>query len=141
MLARYRRLARIYDLAIAAAAAGLAVVFRFGSTPGSYLLLPILLPSAWVTTVWLYRAYEHRFIGDGPEEFHRLTRAGLMLFTAVAVLSYLIDGNFSRTIAMISVPCAVLGSMLGRRLLRSGLRRARAAGRGLHRTLVVGRSD
>jgi exopolysaccharide biosynthesis polyprenyl glycosylphosphotransferase len=141
MLARYSRWARISDIAIAAVAAVLAVMVRFGTTPGSYLLLPVLLPFAWVTTVWLYRAYEHRFIGEGPEEFHRLTRAGLMLFTLVAVLSYLINGNFSRTIAMISVPCAVLGSMLGRRLLRAGLRRARAAGRGLHRTLVVGRSD
>jgi exopolysaccharide biosynthesis polyprenyl glycosylphosphotransferase len=141
LLARYSRWARISDVTAAAVSAGVAVVIRFGSTPGSYLMLPLLLPFAWVTTVWLYRAYEHRFVGEGPEEFHRLTRAGLMLFTTVAVLSYLINGNFSRTIAMVAVPSAVLGSMIGRRILRAGLRRARAAGRGLHRTLVVGRSD
>jgi exopolysaccharide biosynthesis polyprenyl glycosylphosphotransferase len=122
-------------------AAVLALTIRFGTAPGMYLFLPVLFPIGWVTAVWLYRAYEHRFIGEGPEEFHRISRAGLLLFTTVAVVSYLSNGSFSRTIAMISVPACVAGSMLARRLLRAALRRARAAGRGLHRTLIVGRSD
>ena len=141
ILTRYSRSARMADGVVAGGAAVVAVTVRFGSTPGAYLLLPALFPLGWVTAIWLYRAYEHRFIGEGPEEFHRITRAGLLLFTMVAVLSYLSNGSFSRTIAMISVPFCVLGSMLSRRLLRAALRRARAAGRGLHRTLVVGRSD
>ncbi len=141
ILARYGRHARMADVVVAAAAAVLAVTVRLGTTPGTYLLLPVLFPLGWVTAVWLYRAYEHRFIGEGPEEFHRLARAGLLLFATVAVLSYLSLGSFSRTIAMISVPACVLGSMLARRLLRVALHRARAAGRGLHRTLIVGRSD
>jgi exopolysaccharide biosynthesis polyprenyl glycosylphosphotransferase len=122
-------------------AAVLAVTVRFGDTPGAYLLLPAVLPLAWLVAVWLYRAYEHRFLGEGPEEFHRLTRAGMLLFTAVAVLSYTLNGNFSRTIAMVSVPCTVIVSLVARRVLRHLLRRERAAGHGLHRTLVVGRSD
>jgi exopolysaccharide biosynthesis polyprenyl glycosylphosphotransferase len=141
LLTGYTRWARIADVVVAGLAAVVAVAVRFGTTPGEYLLLPALLPLGWVTAVWLYRAYEHRFIGEGLEEFHRITRAGLLLFTTVAVLSYLLNGSFSRTIAMMSVPFCVLGSMLVRRLLRSALRRARAAGRGLHRTLIVGRSD
>ncbi|HST80345.1 MAG TPA: sugar transferase [Kineosporiaceae bacterium] len=141
ILTRYSRLARLADVLVASGAAGLAVTVRFGTAPGTYLFLPVLLPLGWVTAVWLYRAYEHRFIGEGPEEFHRISRAGLLLFTTVAVMSYLSNGSFSRTIAMISVPACVAGSMLARRLLRAALRRARAAGRGLHRTLVVGRSD
>jgi exopolysaccharide biosynthesis polyprenyl glycosylphosphotransferase len=141
ILTRYSRWARMTDVVVASCAAVLAVTVRLGTTPGEYLLLPLLLPLGWVASVWLYRAYEHRFIGEGPEEFHRITRAGLLLFTSVAVLSYLTNGSFSRTIAMISVPCCVLGTMAGRRLLRAVLRRARSAGRGLHRTLVVGRSD
>lgn len=141
ILTRYSQWAKVSDFIVAGCAAVVAVSVRLGSTPGVYLLLPALLPLGWVTAVWLYRAYEHRFVGEGPEEFHRITRAGLLLFTMVAVLSYLTNGSFSRTIAMISVPFCVLGSMFARRLLRAGLRRARAAGRGLHRTLVVGRSD
>jgi exopolysaccharide biosynthesis polyprenyl glycosylphosphotransferase len=141
VLTLYSRWARLTDVLVAVIAAVLAVTVRFGTTPGMYLLLPALLPVAWLTAVWLYRAYEHRFIGEGPQEFHRITRAGLLLFTTVAVLSYLMLGNFSRTIAMISVPCCVLGSMLTRRILRTALRRARRAGRGLHRTLIIGRSD
>ena len=140
-LSRYARRARIADVLVAGLAAIFAVTARFGTVPGVYLLLPIELPLAWVTCVWLYRAYEHRYVGEGTEEFHRITRAGLLLFTAVAVLSYTLNGDFSRTIAMISVPGTVVGSLLARRLLRSELQRERAAGRGLHRTLVVGRSD
>ncbi len=141
ILTRYSRWAKAADLIVAGVASVVAVTVRLGTTPGEYLLLPFLLPLGWLAAVWLYRAYEHRFIGEGPEEFHRISRAGLLLFTAVAVLSYLTNGSFSRTIAMISVPCCVLGTMLVRRLLRGALRRARSAGRGLHRTLIVGRSD
>jgi exopolysaccharide biosynthesis polyprenyl glycosylphosphotransferase len=141
LLTGYTRWARMADVVVAGLAAVVAVTVRFGTTPGVYLLLPALLPLGWVTAVWLYRAYEHRFVGEGLEEFHRIVRAGLLLFTTVAVLSYLMNGSFSRTIAMMSVPFCVLGSMLARRILRSALRRARAAGRGLHRTLIVGRSD
>jgi hypothetical protein len=140
-LSRYSGRARIADLAVAGLAATLAVGVRLGTTPGMYLLLPLALPLAWLSAVWLYRAYEHRYVGEGPEEFHRLFRAGLLLFTVVAVLSYLLNGDFSRTIAMISVPATALGSMLARLLLRHLLQRERAAGHGLHRTLVVGRRD
>ncbi|MCE0537111.1 sugar transferase [Kineosporia rhizophila] len=141
LLARYSRCARLIDAAVAALGAALAVRVRFGTVPDVYLLLPVLLPATWVTLAWLYRTYEHRFVGAGVEEFHRLTRAGLILFATVAIVAYSLNGNFPRTLALMSVPFAVLGSMAGRCLLRIGLRRSRAAGRGLHRTLVVGRSD
>jgi exopolysaccharide biosynthesis polyprenyl glycosylphosphotransferase len=140
-LQRYIRRAWLADFVAAGAAAVFAVTVRFGDTPGSYLLLPAVLPLAWLVAVWLHRVYEHRFIGEGPEEFHRLLRAGMLLFTTVAVVSYMLNGNFSRTIALVSVPCSVVASMLARRVLRHLLRRERAAGHGLHRTLVVGRSD
>jgi exopolysaccharide biosynthesis polyprenyl glycosylphosphotransferase len=140
-LDRYSRRARVADFGAAGLAAVLAITVRFGDTPGSYLLLPAVLPLAWLVAVWLHRVYEHRFIGEGPEEFHRLARAGMLLFTTVAVISYMLNGNFSRTIALLSVPCTVVTSMLARRGLRYLLQRERAAGHGLHRTLVVGRSD
>jgi len=141
VLARYCRWARAADVVVAALAATVSVTVRFASIPDTYLLLPVLLPLGWLSAVWLYRGYEHRFIGAGPEEFHRVFRAGMLLFTSVAVLSYLSMGSFSRTIAMISVPFCVIGTMLVRRALRIALHRTRRAGRGLHRTLVVGRSD
>ncbi len=141
LMARYSRYARSCDLAVAAVAAALAVRVRFGTIPDIYLVLPVALPATWVLLNWLYRTYEHRYIGAGPEEFHRMARAGLILFATVAAVAYSLNGNFPRTIALIAVPFAVLGSMIGRGLLRIGLRHARAAGRGLHRTLVVGRGD
>jgi exopolysaccharide biosynthesis polyprenyl glycosylphosphotransferase len=141
VLARYCRWARVADVVVAAMAATISVTVRFSSIPDTYLLLPVLLPLGWLSAVWLYRGYEHRFIGAGPEEFHRIFRAGMLLFTSVAVISYLSMGSFSRTIAMFSVPFCVTGTMLVRRALRIALHRTRRSGRGLHRTLVVGRSD
>jgi exopolysaccharide biosynthesis polyprenyl glycosylphosphotransferase len=116
-------------------------VVRFGTTPGGYLLLPLVLSSSWLVVLWGYRTYEHRYLGGGPEEYLRIVRAGLVLFVGVAVYTYLVKGDFSRTIAMISVPTAVLASLLGRRLLRGGLHRQRARGVGLHRTIVVGHTN
>jgi exopolysaccharide biosynthesis polyprenyl glycosylphosphotransferase len=141
ILARYARWARFADLGIAGLAALGAVTIRLGHTPGQYLLLPVLLPLTWVFALWVYRGYEHRFIGDGPEEYHRVVHAGVLLFSAVAVSSYILSAHVSRTVAMISVPCTLAGTLISRRLLRAALRRARKAGRGLHRTLVVGRAD
>ena len=140
-LERYVRAARALDAGSAGLAALGAVTLRFGHAPGLYLLLPVLLPLAWIGAAWTYRTYEHRFIGDGQEEYRRLLRAGMLLFTAVGVSSYILSAHVSRTIAMISVPCTLVGSLAGRRVLRTLLRRARGDGRGLHRVLVVGRPD
>ena len=141
VMARYARAAALVDGSVAGIAALVAVGLRFEHTPGQYLLLPALLPLAWIAALWCYRAYEHRYIGEGLEEYQRLVRAGLLLFTGVAVLSYVSFAHISRTIAMISVPCTLAGSLASRRLLRVGLRRARKAGRAVHRTVVVGRGD
>src|SRR4051794_20526678 len=59
ILTRYSRCARTADLVVAGCAAVLAVTVRLGTTPGEYLLLPVLLPLGWVSAIWLYRAYEH----------------------------------------------------------------------------------
>ncbi|GAA3595126.1 sugar transferase [Kineosporia mesophila] len=141
LMSRYSRYARYCDLAVGALAAALAVRVRFNTVPDAYLVLPLLLPLTWVTLGWLYRTYEHRYIGAGPDEYRRIARAGLILFACVAAAAYCLNGNFPRTIALMSVPFAVLGSMACRCVLRIGLRQARSTGKGLHRTIVVGRSN
>jgi len=137
-VARYSLLARAADVVAAALSAVLAVLLRFGNIPDSYLLLPFALPLAWLAIASFVGAYEHRFVGEGPEEYRRTMRTGLLLFAAVAVISYAFDGDFSRTIALIAVPCTVAGSLIARQTLRSWLWRSRKAGLGLHRVLVVG---
>ncbi|WP_307238056.1 sugar transferase [Kineosporia succinea] len=141
LLSRYSRYALTGDVVVGALAAALAVRVRFHTIPDTYLALPVLLPATWVVINWLYRTYERRYVGSGPDEFVRIARAGLILFASVAAVAYSLNGNFPRTLALMSVPFAVLGSMTVRCLLRAALHRARSTGRGLHRTVVVGRSD
>jgi exopolysaccharide biosynthesis polyprenyl glycosylphosphotransferase len=142
VLRGYRRLALAMDAAAAAITATVAVVARFpDGSLGMYAVAPVFAPVAWVATVALYRAYEPRFLGSGAEEFRRVLNAGLVLFVAIAVGSYVASGDVSRGIVFASVPCIVAASLLARRLLRIRLHRARARGRALQRVLVVGRAD
>jgi exopolysaccharide biosynthesis polyprenyl glycosylphosphotransferase len=142
LLSLYRRVIVAADALIAALAMTLAVTLRFGDrTNNWYATLPLVLPLFWVGALALNRAYEYRFMGAGSEEFERVLRSGLALFTAIAVLSFSLSGNVSRSIVLFSVPLTVLGSLSARKLARFRLHRARAAGRGMQRTLVVGRGD
>jgi exopolysaccharide biosynthesis polyprenyl glycosylphosphotransferase len=141
-LRRYRRWAVALDAVAATVAVAVAVLARFPhGNLGFYAVAPVLAPFAWVGTIALYRAYEPRFLGSGPEEFRRVLNAGLFVFTGIAVASYVASGDVSRGIVFASVPCAVASSLLARRLLRVRLHRARLCGRALQRVLVVGRAD
>ncbi len=142
MLLIYRRFVMMSDAVVAGLAAALAVVVRFDAAPQDlYVTIPVILPFAWVAMLAMNRAYESRYIGAGTEEFERVLRSGLALFTVIAVLSFTLNGNLSRSIVLVSIPATVLGSLLGRKGARRRLHRARARGRGLQRTLVVGRGE
>src|SRR5690349_8081201 len=73
-LRRYRRWAMGLDAAAATIAVTVAVYARFQDSAFSslYAVAPLLAPLAWVGTIALYRAYEPRFLGSGPEEFRRV---------------------------------------------------------------------
>jgi exopolysaccharide biosynthesis polyprenyl glycosylphosphotransferase len=142
MLLSYRRFVVLFDAAVAGLAVALAVVVRFDASPQDfYLTIPVIVPFAWVALLAMNRAYESRFIGAGTEEFERVLRSGLSLFTVIAVLSFSLDGNVSRSIVLVSIPSTVLGSLVSRKIARRQLHRARARGKGLQRTLVVGRGE
>jgi exopolysaccharide biosynthesis polyprenyl glycosylphosphotransferase len=139
---RYQRSVALADLSVASVAAALGIYLRFdGTAPGHWSMVPGLLPVAWFAILALHRTYEHRFLGSGPEEFDRVVRAGIVLFTVIAVSSYLSASSVSRSIVVFTVPVTVLGSALVRVLLRFALHRARRSGRGLERTIVVGGGD
>jgi exopolysaccharide biosynthesis polyprenyl glycosylphosphotransferase len=142
MLARYRRQVLLADILVAALAASLAITLRFdGEAPGPWALAPAALPLIWVSIAGLHRTYEQRFLGAGTDEFERVLRSGLVLFTSIAVTSFLLKSNVSRSVVVFAVPVTVLGSLAGRKLLRMRLHAARAAGEGMEKTIVVGGGD
>jgi exopolysaccharide biosynthesis polyprenyl glycosylphosphotransferase len=139
MLARYRRQVLLADALAAALASSLAITLRFdGEAPGRWAWVPAALPLVWLAIAGLHRAYELRFLGAGTDEWQRVLRSGLVLFTSIAVSSYLMNTNLSRSVVVFAVPVTVLGSLAGRQVLRLRLHRARARGRGLEKTIVVG---
>ena len=142
VMARYRRRAIISDLLCAALASGLALVLRFRSDISVDLyLLGIAVPVAWIGILGLQRAYEYRFLGNGAEENRRVLNSAVLLFTAIALLSYLVSAEFSRLYVGLMVPFTLLLTLAARYQLRGWLYRLRENGIGLQKVLVVGRAD
>ena len=142
LLRRYRALALAADLTAGALAAGCATLVRFGSDPESrYIALTLLAPLLWVLAIASRRGYERRFLGTGPEEYRSLADAALVLFTVLAVASFVLKSDLSRGFLVVFLPSVLVLTGLGRRQLRSWLYRRRLAGAGMQRVLVVGHSD
>jgi exopolysaccharide biosynthesis polyprenyl glycosylphosphotransferase len=138
-----RRLVRsllLLDLLAGALAAALAVTLRFGDDASSlYLASTVLLPVVWVLTCAASRAYEARFLGTGSEEFRRVFDAGVRVLAVVALLSFGFQLELARLFVLIALPTTVALSLAFRYGVRAWLHRQRAAGRCLHKVVVVGR--
>lgn len=142
LIDRYRRLAIAWDAVGAAVAGFLAFLIRFGtSAPTLYVVISMVVPGVWITVVAAQHAYEQRFLASGPEEYRMVARAGLILFTLIALTSFVVNAELSRVYVLILVPLTILFSLSVRRRLRSWIYHLRVRGRGLQKVLVVGRAD
>jgi exopolysaccharide biosynthesis polyprenyl glycosylphosphotransferase len=129
----------LMDLAAGLASATSAVVLRFGNgAPLLYIMWSLLLAPLWVAMIALNRAYEHRFIGVGAEEPRRVLHAGVATIALVSFSCYAAEAEVSRGFVLIAVPGMVALSLLARAFHRTWLRRQRAAGHCMQRTILVG---
>ncbi|MEV4618074.1 sugar transferase [Asanoa sp. NPDC049573] len=139
---RYIRTLLLADLAVGAAAGGLAFKLRFGDDltryNQDYLVLSALLPVALVVAVGLSRVYEARFLFVGTDEYQRVIRAGLSLIAGVAMVSYALEIPLARSYVLIALPAATFATVAVRFGLRKRLHRAREKGDCLRRVIVVG---
>lgn len=132
---------------IATAGAFFARHWFFGSsstwfgTDALIRVILVVLPFVWIASLLRTGAYASRFIGAGTEEYRAVTRAGLLITAIVAFLSYAFKLEVSRGFMVVAVPILVLGTVLGRWILRQGIARARRRGEKLQTTVVVGRAD
>lgn len=99
---------------------------------------PVLIALVWFGFLVLRGSYDQRFVGIGTEEIRRVISATLWTFAVVAGISYLIRADISRAYAFISLPLGLLVVVVLRFVWRHWLYRARADGRFMLRTLVVG---
>jgi exopolysaccharide biosynthesis polyprenyl glycosylphosphotransferase len=130
------------DLAIALVCGAVALLLRFGTTPGAafqhYLLVTAVFPLALVGTFALTRCYEPRFLGDGAEEFRRLGTAAVRFTAVFAILAFAFQLDFARGYAFVSLPLTVALCALVRVAARLQLTRARRAGSARRRVVVLG---
>jgi exopolysaccharide biosynthesis polyprenyl glycosylphosphotransferase len=146
----YARSLMVADLAACLAGTGIAYLIRFGgivrfgelpATNGPYVITSLVLPLAWVVAMALNRAYEHRFLGIGSEEFRRVLNAAVRLVALVAVISYATKAEVARGYLVVLFPTATVLTLVGRVVARARLHRLRQRGRAQHRVLVVGSGE
>ena len=100
--------------------------------------MPLVIGLLWFGFLALRGAYDQRILGIGTEEVKRVTSATIVTFSFVAGVSYLLRADISRAYAFISLPLGLILIAVTRFVWRSWLYRARAKGRFLHRTVVIG---
>lgn len=102
---------------------------------------PVLIGAIWIAFLGLRGTYDERIVGLGTEEVRRVISATMWTFAVVAGTSYLIRADISRAYAFVSLPVGVIAIAAVRFAWRSWLYRARAHGRFMLTTIVIGSPD
>ncbi|MGY1769931.1 sugar transferase [Blastococcus sp. SYSU D00813] len=130
------------DAVIAGLAACVGYLVRFGPAERGEahvpLALAVLLPAVWVLAMLVGRAYEERFLWEGPEEFRRVFVAAMMLLAAVGTVSWAFKLDVARGFVVIALPLATVLSLGARYAQRQVLHRTRRHGRNMQTTILVG---
>lgn len=138
----YLRRAVVIDGVCAAVGVSLALTIRFGSDfTREYAIFSLILPVLWLSAVSLAGGYDGRYIGVGSEEFRKILNAGVSLTAGLAIMSYVVNTELSRTYLVISMPVITMTDLVARYCLRKWLHRLRAAGRCMSTVVAVGHAD
>jgi exopolysaccharide biosynthesis polyprenyl glycosylphosphotransferase len=135
----YLRQVALADLGCAVVGVFIAAQVRFGSNVTSiYLGLSLALPVLWIAALWLAGAYDVRFIGTGSDEYRKVLNAGVSLTAAVAIFSYTVNLQLSRTYVVIALPSVTAFDLVARFAMRKRLHAQRMRGKCLHNVVAVG---
>ncbi|WP_194944445.1 sugar transferase [Aeromicrobium yanjiei] len=135
------------DLSVLAVTTGLAQFWRFGTTTTvrprgpfdvSYHELGALIVFLWWVSLHIFQTRDERIIGDGPDEYRRVTRATTLMFGWIAIVSLMFKWDMSRGYLAFAFPLGLIGLLCGRKAWRVWLRRNRRMGRHLSNVLIVG---
>lgn len=135
----YLRQTFLTDIATGLVISTAALGLRFGGHVSDlYAGLSLAFPLLWVAALRLCGAYDPRFIGTGSDEFRKVLNAGVSLTAAMAVFSYLINTELSRSWLLVSVPGVTLLGMVSRYVKRKRLHYKRALGECMSGVVAVG---
>jgi exopolysaccharide biosynthesis polyprenyl glycosylphosphotransferase len=135
----YLRRAAPADVACAIVGVFAAVQLRFSiNVTGAYIALSVALPVLWICALWMAGAYDVRIMGIGSDEYRKVLSAGVGLTAAIAVFSYAINLEVSRSYVLIALPTTTLLGLISRFTVRKQLVRQRAVGRYMLSVVAVG---
>ncbi|WP_029430311.1 sugar transferase [Blastococcus sp. URHD0036] len=138
----YVRRLMVVDEIVAGVAACLGYLVRFGpsdaSTDHMPFLLALLLPAVWVLAMLFGRAYEQRFLWEGPEEYRRVFTASMMVLAGVGTISWAFQLDVARGFVVLALPLAALLTLVARYVQRQMLHRERSRGQKMQTTILVG---
>lgn len=140
----YRRRVQLTDLLSVLVAMIAAPLVRFGTGHAvsygdlAYLVLSVILAAAWMAVLGASGSWNGKIIGNGVDEYRRVTLASLLLFGLVAIAVYLAKLDVARGHVAVALPLGLVLLWTTRGFWRGWLRRGRARGRCMDRTIVVG---
>jgi exopolysaccharide biosynthesis polyprenyl glycosylphosphotransferase len=143
----YAQTALLLDLLFAGLAFTSAAALRFGLTDAqlasaeasvSYRIVVVLLVPLWVGLLGLSGAYESKHIGSGTDEYRRVLNGAVRFTAVIASVAFFAKLELARGLLAIALPLALVGTVIGRHLVRRWMARRRALGRYTEDLLVVG---
>ncbi|TXR56360.1 sugar transferase [Quadrisphaera setariae] len=140
----YQRRVVAADLLAILGATLLAYLLRFGSAhshPLQSLGMLAIIPVAWFAALFVFRAYEARFMGLGSEEYDRVLRASIFTLAAVGTTSWAFQLDIARGYVIIAIPLGTLLVLVLRYATRQWLHAQRDRGNHMQSVLVVGHRE
>jgi exopolysaccharide biosynthesis polyprenyl glycosylphosphotransferase len=135
----YLRRAFFVDVATGFLTSTAALGLRFGGhLTREYALLSLAFPILWIAALRLSGAYDARFIGTGSDEFRKVLNAGVSLTAALAIFSYLLNTELSRSYLVVTMPSVTALGLVVRYVRRKRLHRKRAMGQCMSSVVAVG---
>lgn len=134
-LSRYTASVVLADF-LAALLAALIAIWAFPSEVNVWVLL--LFPPTWVVALAMGRTYEHRFVGNGSDEYKRLFQTSVVFLAATGTLAYASGTELTRGVVVVGLPLAMVFSLVVHWVCRQILHTLRRHGRCMQCVVVVG---
>ena len=133
--AAYVRHALTVDLLVASVVV-LLVLFVMQALDGPRAVWSVAVGVVFVVLIAAFGGYDHKSLGDGPEEFRSVLRAGVGAVATVGLVSVALAVDMPRGVVGSTVLAVVPAVVVGRYGLRQSLHSRRSRGEAMSRTLV-----
>ena len=141
-LRRYTAAVVALDVLSALIAMTVALQVGLGGTDEIDPWMVAVFPFAWVAALALGRTYEHRYVGNGSEEYKRLFHASVITLAVVATFAFATTAKDAnpplKGVVLVALPLAMLLSLVSHWGARQTLHSLRGRGRCMQQVVVVG---